>query len=107
MSNGGLSKVRLNRMHDVMAGYVQSGEVPGIVTLISRRSETHVNAIGKKAVGAATRSRSRHLPHLLVTKPITAAATLILVKSKLATRLTSRSVATELPSQVLSGLTVR
>jgi hypothetical protein len=37
MSTGGLSKTRLGRMHDVMAGYVERGDVPGIVTA-SRRS---------------------------------------------------------------------
>ena len=29
MSAGGLSKARLSRMHDVMAGHVERGEVPG------------------------------------------------------------------------------
>ena len=29
MSIGGLSEVRLGRLHDVMAGYVEVGEVPG------------------------------------------------------------------------------
>ena len=38
----GLSKTRLARMHDVMAGYVERGDVPGIVTLVSRRGEVHV-----------------------------------------------------------------
>jgi hypothetical protein len=33
MSTGGLSKARLFRMHNVMAGYVERGEVPGVVTL--------------------------------------------------------------------------
>ena len=36
MSTGGLSRARLGRMHDAMAGYVERGEVPGIVTLICR-----------------------------------------------------------------------
>ncbi len=36
MSTAGLSKARLGRMHDVMAGYVERGEVPGIVTLLRR-----------------------------------------------------------------------
>jgi hypothetical protein len=31
MSTGGLSRARLTGMHDVMAGYVGRGEVPGIV----------------------------------------------------------------------------
>ena len=45
-----LSKAWLGRMHDVMAGYVERGDVPGIVTLVSRRGEVHVDAIGTKAV---------------------------------------------------------
>src|ERR1700687_3165217 len=51
MGAGGFSPARLSRMHDVMAGYVDRGEVPGIVTLVSRRGEVHVDAIGMKAVG--------------------------------------------------------
>ena len=51
MSTGGLSKARLGRMHDVMAGHVERGAVPGLVTLVSRRGEVHVEAIGMKAVG--------------------------------------------------------
>jgi len=44
MTTGGLSKARLGRMQDVMAGYVERGDVPGIVTLVSRRGEVHVDA---------------------------------------------------------------
>ncbi|HEY3909986.1 MAG TPA: serine hydrolase [Stellaceae bacterium] len=50
MSIGGFSKLRLGRMREVMAGYVERGEVPGIVTLVSRRGETHVDAVGTKAL---------------------------------------------------------
>src|SRR6267142_2027126 len=50
MNGGGLSEARLGRMHKVMAGYVERGEVPGIVTLINRHGEVHVDAIGRKAV---------------------------------------------------------
>jgi hypothetical protein len=39
MSTGGLSRARLGRMRDAMAGYVERGEVPGIVTLICRHGE--------------------------------------------------------------------
>jgi hypothetical protein len=46
MSTGGLSRARLARVHDVMAGYVERGEVPGLVTAISRRGELRVDAIG-------------------------------------------------------------
>jgi hypothetical protein len=51
MSSGGLSKARLGRMHEVMAGYVQRDEVPGVVTLVSRRGEVHVDAVGMKKLG--------------------------------------------------------
>jgi hypothetical protein len=42
MNTGALSKARLDRMHDVLAGRVERGAVPGLVTLISRRGEVHV-----------------------------------------------------------------
>ncbi len=37
MSAGGLSSARLARMREVMAGYIERGELPGLVTAISRR----------------------------------------------------------------------
>jgi len=37
MSSAGLSKTRLGRLRDVMAGFVERREVPGLVALISRR----------------------------------------------------------------------
>jgi CubicO group peptidase (beta-lactamase class C family) len=53
MSTGGFSRERLHRMHEVMAGYVERGDVPGIVTLVSRRGEVHVDAIGMQAAGGS------------------------------------------------------
>jgi YCII-related domain-containing protein len=53
MTAAGFSKVRLGRMHDVMAGLVERGAAPGIVRLVSRRGEVHVDAIGMKAVGGS------------------------------------------------------
>jgi len=51
MSIGGWSKARLDRMHDVMAGHVDRGDVPGIVTLVSRHGEAQVDAISMKTGG--------------------------------------------------------
>jgi CubicO group peptidase (beta-lactamase class C family) len=80
MSTGGLSEARLGRMHDVMAGYVERGDVPGLVTLVSRRGEVHVDAIGLKAVGGSDPIRRDTIFRISsMTKPITAAATMILV----------------------------
>src|SRR6266536_813699 len=80
MSSGGLSKARLGRVHDVMAGYVERGDVPGIVTLVSRRGEQHVEAVGTKAVGGDPVRRDTIFRISSMTKPMTAAATMILVE---------------------------
>ena len=81
MSAGALSKARLARMRDVMAGHVERGEVPGLVTLISRRDEVHVDAIGMKAAGGKDPMRRDTIFRISsMTKPITAAATMILVE---------------------------
>ncbi len=81
MSTGGLSKARLGRMRDVMAGYVERGDVPGLVTLVSRRGETHVDALGMKAVGGRDPMRRDTIFRIAsMTKPITAAAAMILVE---------------------------
>ncbi len=81
MSSGGLSTARLGRMRDVMAGYVERGEVPGLVTAVSRRDEVHVDAIGMKAVGGSDPIRRDSIFRISsMTKPITAAAAMILVE---------------------------
>jgi CubicO group peptidase (beta-lactamase class C family) len=81
MSIGGLSKARLGRMHDVMAGYVERGDVPGLVTLVSRRGEVHVDAVGTAALGGRDPIRRDTIFRISsMTKPITAVATLMLVE---------------------------
>jgi CubicO group peptidase (beta-lactamase class C family) len=80
MSTRGFSKTRLSRMHDVMAGYVERGEVPGIVTLVSRRGETHVDAIGAKALGGENMGRDTIFRIASLSKPVAAAAAMILVE---------------------------
>ena len=51
--SGGFAKARLARMREVMAGHVERGAMPGLVTLVSRRDEVHVEAIGRRADGGA------------------------------------------------------
>jgi CubicO group peptidase (beta-lactamase class C family) len=81
MSTGGLSQARLEHLHDVMAGYVERGEVPGLVTLVSRRGEVHVEAIGKQTVaGNEVVRRDTIFRIASLSKPITAAATMMLVE---------------------------
>ena len=75
MSAGGLSRAWRGRMHDVMAGFVERGEVPGIVTLVCRRGEVHVDAAGMKTVDGTDPVRRETVFRISsMTKPITAAA---------------------------------
>jgi CubicO group peptidase (beta-lactamase class C family) len=68
-------------MHDVMAGHVAALDVPGVVTLVSRRGEVHVDAIGTKASGGSEPMRRDTIFRVAsVTKPIVAAAAMILVE---------------------------
>jgi CubicO group peptidase (beta-lactamase class C family) len=81
MNNGEFSGARLGRMRDVMAGHVKHGDVPGIVTLVSRRGEVHVDAIGTNAFGGSASMRRDTIFRIAsVTKPIVAAAAMILVE---------------------------
>src|SRR5450631_1309101 len=81
MRDGGLSAERLKRLHDVMTGYVERGEVPGLVTLVARRGEGHVDAIGAMAAGSEEPMRRDTIFRIAsMTKPITAAAAMILIE---------------------------
>ncbi|MDQ0377338.1 serine hydrolase domain-containing protein [Amycolatopsis thermophila] len=80
MSTGGLSKARLGRLHDVMAGYVERGEVPGVVTLVERRGEVHVDVLGSVAFGGPPLRRDNLFRISSMTKPVAAAAAMVLVE---------------------------
>lgn len=68
---------RLERMASVMRGHVDSGEVPSLVSLVSRRGETQVQAFGRRDDPVARDSIFRIAS---LTKPITAVAAMILVE---------------------------
>jgi CubicO group peptidase (beta-lactamase class C family) len=81
MSMGGLSAARLDRMHRVMAGYVERGEVPGLITLIDRRGEEHVDVLGTLEAGGTEPVRRDTIFRISsMSKPITAVATMMLVE---------------------------
>ena len=46
MNTDKLNKARVADLHMTMTGYVDRGDIPGIVTLLGRGSEIHVDAIG-------------------------------------------------------------
>jgi CubicO group peptidase (beta-lactamase class C family) len=80
MGNGGFSRDRLTRMHDVLAGHVESGAVPGVVTLIWRRGEVQVDTIGAMSVGGEPMRPDTIFRITSMTKPVTAVAAMILVE---------------------------
>jgi CubicO group peptidase (beta-lactamase class C family) len=81
MSTGGLSAARLDRMRRVMAGYVERGEVPGLITLVNRRGEEHVEVIGTLEEGGTEPVRRDTIFRISsMSKPIAAVAAMILVE---------------------------
>ena len=70
----------LGPIPDRLAPYVERGDVPGIVALVSRRGETRVEALGARALGGAPMGRDTIFRIASMTKPITAAATMLLVE---------------------------
>jgi CubicO group peptidase (beta-lactamase class C family) len=64
-----------------MAGYVERGVAPGLVSMVSRRGEVHVDAIGMKAVGGNDPMRRDTIFRISsMSKPVVAAAAMILVE---------------------------
>src|ERR1700683_1533326 len=80
MSGGGWSKSRLARMRDVMAGYVERGEVPGLVLAVSRRGDALIEPIGAADLDGTPLHSDTIFRISSMTKPITAAATMICVE---------------------------
>ena len=81
MSTGGLSSARLGRMHDFMNGYVERSEIPGLITLVSRRGEIYVDVLGTQAFKDSTPMRRDTIFRISsMTKPIIAVATMILLE---------------------------
>jgi CubicO group peptidase (beta-lactamase class C family) len=70
----------LQHLHEVMSGYVDRQVLPGLVTMVSRHGEVHVDAIGRQSVGGAPMRRDTLFRIASMTKPITAVATLMLVE---------------------------
>src|SRR5207245_2643878 len=81
MSTAGLSKSRLERMHQVLSGYVERKEIPGLVALVSHHDDVHMETLGTMSVGhPAQMKRDTIFRIASITKPITAVAAMILVE---------------------------
>ena len=71
----GLSKSRLERMHRVLSEYVERGDLPGLVALVGRDDDVHVETMGAMGFGPSAPMRRDAIFRIAsLTKPITAAA---------------------------------
>jgi CubicO group peptidase (beta-lactamase class C family) len=66
-------------LHGVLEQYVNEGAVPGAVGLLAHRDEIEVAAVGSAALGGHPMARDSIFRLASITKPITAAAVMILV----------------------------
>ncbi len=81
MGTAGLWKPGLERMHRVLSEHIERKDMPGMVALVSRNDDIHVEALGTLAFGnPAPIERDTIFRIASITKPITAVAAMILVE---------------------------
>ncbi|MFW5418111.1 beta-lactamase family protein [Nocardiopsis sp. CNT-189] len=79
-AGGGLSKTGLRRVRDVLERHVESGRIPGLVALIGRGEETHVEAVGTmRRDGGAPMRRDTLFRMASTSKPVSIAAAMVLL----------------------------
>jgi len=67
-------------LHDVLHSHVAAGTVPGAVGLVARGDQVEVQAVGSAAVGGGPMAADSIFRLASITKPVTAAAVMILVE---------------------------
>ncbi|MFJ7780504.1 serine hydrolase domain-containing protein [Streptomyces yangpuensis] len=78
--NGGFSEAGLRKVRDVLTRHVDSGKIPGVVALVGRGGETHVEAVGTmRHDGGAPMSRDTIFRMASTSKPVTMAASMALL----------------------------
>lgn len=81
MKSGTFYRHKLDHLSAVMRRHVDGGYVPGLVYLVSRAGETHVEAAGTlEAEGKALMTRDTLFRIASLTKPVSAVAAMILVE---------------------------
>jgi CubicO group peptidase (beta-lactamase class C family) len=81
MTSKGLVKSGLDRMHQVLWGHIERGDIPGMVALVSRYDDVHVEVLGNLHV-----NRNDPMPRdaifriASITKPVAAVAAMILIE---------------------------
>ena len=68
-------------MHQILSGYVERQDLPGLVALVSHHDEVHVETIGNLSIDRPARMQRDTIFRIAsLTKPITAVAAMILVE---------------------------
>nr|WP_221380279.1 serine hydrolase domain-containing protein [Actinoplanes polyasparticus] len=76
----GFREAGLGRLREVLARHVESGRIPGLVALVSRGDETHVETIGRmRREGGAPMRRDTIFRMASTSKPVTVAAAMVLL----------------------------
>ncbi|MFG1967255.1 serine hydrolase domain-containing protein [Nonomuraea sp. NPDC049028] len=79
-SNGGFSEAGLRRLREVLERHVESGKIPGLVALVGRGEETHVEALGTmRHDGGAPMRRDTIFRMASTSKPVAMAAAMVLL----------------------------
>jgi CubicO group peptidase (beta-lactamase class C family) len=80
-SGPGLDPTGLASLHRRLQSHVDRGSVPGLVALVARDDDVHVEVLGSQALGDATPLRRDAIFRIAsLSKPIAAAATMLLVE---------------------------
>ncbi|MEW1803587.1 serine hydrolase domain-containing protein [Streptomyces virginiae] len=78
--DSGFTAAGLRTLRDVLARHVDSGKIPGVVALVGRGEETHVEAIGTmRHDGGAPMRRDTIFRMASTSKPVTVAAAMVLL----------------------------
>lgn len=78
--NNGFAETGLRKLRDVLTRHVESGKIPGLVALVGRGEETHVEAIGTmRHDGGAPMRRDTIFRMASTSKPVSISAAMILL----------------------------
>jgi CubicO group peptidase (beta-lactamase class C family) len=81
MSSASFAKSGLERLHCVLSGHIERREMPGLVALLSRHDDVHVEVLGTQSFGrAGSMQRDSIFRIASITKLATAVAAMMLVE---------------------------
>jgi CubicO group peptidase (beta-lactamase class C family) len=80
-STPAFSKPRLERMHQILSGYIDRKEMPGLVALVGHHDEVHIETLGTLSFDQSAPMRTDSIFRIAsLSKPVTAVAAMILVE---------------------------